>query len=388
MKKVIKALLLSALVLVACIMLVGCGAKTIDLNDYVQVEFNGYDMAGRAAATIDYENLIAENEKAFGLDEDTDDTERAKVYIAIGRSISGSLDKNSELSNGETVCFEWDIDGLDSLEEKYGVELKFSDLEIEVEGLDEPQALNLFDYVEVEYNGTAPNGNVAITQKDDIPLKVSCEADKASGLKNGDIVTIAVTTRNLDEYALQLGYIIAETEREYIVGGLPYYAASVADIPEETQQKMQKQAEDALIADCSGWETYTLKDIEFVGYYFVSAKDGFTVSPANGIYCVFKLTSNAVGLKRGGDGVTTETGTEAFYSYYHYENIMIEEDGSCILDLSSGKMPSHRIESDYGYWAFWGAEFYWYTGYSDLDSMFNDCVTSKMEKYDYENTCI
>lgn len=49
-------------------------------------------------------------------------------------------------------------------------------------------------------------------------------------------------------------------------------------------------------------------------------------------------------------------------------------------------MTTNEIKSTYGYWS-WGY-FVRYTikGYSDLDTMFNKCVTEYIEKYNYENT--
>lgn len=39
------------------------------------------------------------------------------------------------------------------------------------------------------------------------------------------------------------------------------------------------------------------------------------------------------------------------------------------------------------YQDFWvGATFYNYSGYSDLDTMFNNCVTQYVDKYTYEST--
>ena len=98
------------------------------------------------------------------------------------------------------------------------------------------------------------------------------------------------------------------------------------------------------------------------------------------------MTSNVTGLKRGGDGETQESGQETYYTYYHYSDIMLLEDGTCSVDLSNGYMTNNSIESDYGKNGFFGADFYRYKGYKDLDSMFNECVTKKISECNYEST--
>lgn len=60
--------------------------------------------------------------------------------------------------------------------------------------------------------------------------------------------------------------------------------------------------------------------------------------------------------------------------------------GICSVDLSSGKMTNNRIDSGYGYNDGWGSTYYSYTGFGDLDSMFNKCVTENIDTYSYEST--
>ena len=61
-------------------------------------------------------------------------------------------------------------------------------------------------------------------------------------------------------------------------------------------------------------------------------------------------------------------------------------DNTCSLDLSDGKLASYSYETDYGYDNGWFPTFYILHGKEDLDSIFNDCVTSQIDSYSYENT--
>ena len=63
--------------LVACLplaaILVGCGRTTIDPNEYVEVKYEGMDSVARAYVEIDYEKMVTDNLKAFGIKSKKDD---------------------------------------------------------------------------------------------------------------------------------------------------------------------------------------------------------------------------------------------------------------------------------------------------------------------------
>ena len=68
---------------------------------------------------------------------------------------------------------------------------------------------------------------------------------------------------------------------------------------------------------------------------------------------------------------------------------MLLPDGTCSVNLSGVQMPSTysaSVKSAYGKYSWGEVNFYTYTGYADLDSMFNECVTKNIADYTYENT--
>lgn len=97
-------------------MMTGCGAKgnpKIDVTDgvtnildYVTVDFSGQNGEGTAFVNVDYNGLETEmvggEDKVKDLDEIEDLSELTK-YINAVSSISLSIDKNKELSNGDCV---------------------------------------------------------------------------------------------------------------------------------------------------------------------------------------------------------------------------------------------------------------------------------------------
>lgn len=66
---------------------------------------------------------------------------------------------------------------------------------------------------------------------------------------------------------------------------------------------------------------------------------------------------------------------------------MLLEDGTCSFDLSTATVPKGSVffgvASGEIYWA---ADKIYFTGYGDLDSLFNKQVTSKIGEYKYEST--
>ena len=80
---------------------------------------------------------------------------------------------------------------------------------------------------------------------------------------------------------------------------------------------------------------------------------------------------------------------EVYYTNFYYSDLIILDDGVCSVDLSKGKMTDNWIYSGYGYVeSGWFSTFknYGYYCYTDLYSMFNDCVAKKTENYTYEST--
>lgn len=381
------------LLLALCLCAAGCGNKKINLNDYVEIEFGGYETGGTADYKIDIDQLVEDNLETFGLDEDSSLMAVASVYDALSGKLKGDLDKKDQLSNGDTVTFKWkDFNG-DSLKEKYSVVFQYSDITAEVSGLDVPEEFDPFDYIQVTYTGMAPNGSIVINQDTSSPVSgILFSADKTNGLRNGDKVMItAQSTDSLKDYCLRKGYLPTEEEKEYVVEGLTSYAMTLDEIPQETKDKMIKQAEDTLSAEAAGWEEgYSLKQMDLLGYYFLTLKEGFSTWNSNNLlYCVFKVTTNANGYPKNGSRDEKATGEEVYYTYCCYKDIMLMPDGICSVDLSNSSLPDSytSVVSQYEYYWFYDYRQFKYSGaYSDLDSMFNDCVAKQVESYNYEST--
>lgn len=358
----------------------GCGSKTFDVTSTAEISFKGYNGYGTCTLENEYEWI---NSVLDWYGDSINEMQQAKSEIELMDTVSYEIDKPENLSNGDTVTINVKIG---SAADDYAFKLTGESITATVEGLKEVEEFDPFENISVVYEGFAPEGTAKIKAESE-DNAIFYEVNKSTGLSNGDKITVTASSKyNMNQYAQLFGKVFSSAEKEFTVEGLASYASSIDEIPEDAKNKMLSQASDSIKADCASWkEGNSLKSSEFIGYYFLKNKEGFEEEPYNELYCVYKNTANMKGLLRNGDGKTEVTGEEVYYTFYRYSDIVIMPDGTCSVDLSSGKITDNRIESDYGYWN-WFAVFYTFDGYKDLDSMFNDCITKKSDKYDYETT--
>lgn len=358
----------------------GCGSKTFDVTSTAEISFNGYNGYGTCTLENEYEWI---NSVLDWYGDSINEMQQAKSEIELMDTVSYEIDKPENLSNGDTVTVTVKIG---SAADDYAFKLTGDKITATVEGLEEVEEFDPFENISVVYNGFAPKGTATIKSESE-DNAIFYETDKSTGLSNGDKITVTASSKyDMNQYAQLFGKVFSSEEKEFTVEGLASYASSIDEIPEDAKNKMLSQASDSIKADCASWKKgNSLKSSEFIGYYFLKNKEGFEEEPYNELYCVYKNTANMKGLLRDGDGKTEVTGEEVYYTFYRYSDIVLMPDGTCSVDLSSGTLTDNRIESDYGYWD-WFAVFYTFDGYKDLDSMFNDCITKKVDKYDYETT--
>ena len=236
------------------------------------------------------------------------------------------------------------------------------------------------------FEGIAPNGTAKVNSSNNGGFYYNL--DKSSNLSNGDTVKVSVNADS--SYYLNQGMIITQTEKEYTVDGLSSYALKIDDIPDDIQEKMKKQAEDSIRADCSDWyEGNSLQSVEFIGYYFLTPKDGFSTYTHNDVYCVYKNTAKIKGYEVDSKPEKDEEEKEfeeSYYTYCHFSDIVILEDGTGSVNLSNANISYESAKSKYGRLSWGSVSAYSYHGYNDLDTMFNECVTSKIAQYNYEST--
>lgn len=393
--KMIGGIVAAVVLLLIGVVVIATRKPTINLNKYLKVSYSGYDTVGRAKAEFDVDAFrddfegklkltskskkeLKQLEALFGNDWDPTALIGDMLYY------SGDLSEDSQLTNGDKITFVWDVDAKE-IESAVKCKIKYKDEEYTVEGLKKIETFDAFKDVEVTFSGTAPDGSASVTNNatDEAARSIYFAAEPSSGLKNGDTVIISIQNNYSDGleayFAETYGKIPDATEKTYTVEGLSAYMTSASEMPADMLEKMKKDTEDRFMASVArDWnEECTVEGIQYIGNYFLTSKDSYG---HNQMYLVYKVNASIDNQEKG-----------AFmkHSYYYltqYKDIMILPDGTISLDLTRANIPGDRFGVEFPKIKIWGSPLtYRYTGYQDLDSMFNKNITTQIDQYNYEN---
>lgn len=169
------ALLLSLLLL--GLALSGCGGKTIDLTDYIQIgEVQGVNGHGTVKCDWDNEALYAVLTSQKSVDKQNDEEvldsffQQLTVLDEAFSHITVTADPYENLSNGDTVAVTITYDGPKDL--NLGCTLKSGKTTFKVEGLPEGKLFDPFaaDAVTVRFEGMSGTGTATVTVESTDPL--------------------------------------------------------------------------------------------------------------------------------------------------------------------------------------------------------------------------
>ncbi|MBQ9766805.1 MAG: hypothetical protein IJW37_01700 [Lachnospiraceae bacterium] len=204
--------------LCAAFLLAGCAEK-IDLNEYLDVDYDGVSGYATASYEIDYADLITDYEEIFGFDEDDLEDEDGLDFLEdVQDAISGELNESEGLKNGDELSFTWEVDAK-KLEEKYKVKFQYTDVSEVVEDLDELEAVDAFAGVELNFDGPSGYAEAELDTWSQEYYMFDYELSASENLKNGDKVTLSVKDGYM-EYCVEEGIIPQETVKTYTVEGL------------------------------------------------------------------------------------------------------------------------------------------------------------------------
>ena len=383
MTKQLWALLIAviAVVVVAIVALVVVKnqKKKVNINDYISVEYNGYETAGTAYVDFDEtgfsEAVIKAQGKKLKNVKSLDDLDWSDLTDLMGSSnwdlmdsITFDVKPDSDLSNGDvvTVTASWNED----YEKKAGVKILSKEQEFTVEGLEEVKEVDPFEDIEVTFSGTPPYvyPNWTNNSEDDYLRYLWFNFEDYDSLDVGDTVTLTVDES--EENALANGYKFTQTSKEYIVSGVDSYVTSAADISADNLDSMKNEATDALDAYFANNNSYIGNSgFSYEGSYYLVAKNSDTWGDTNVLYLVFSTTVTSA-----------ENAFEPTVVYFpvKYTNIMALSDGSQNFNTYGDIEGYTELEYDDG----------WYNveGYTDGAQMFNDLVVTQKVDYTYEVT--
>lgn len=382
-KKTLVGIALAIAAIVTIYFLIVNANSTINLDQYVNVTFEGYNGYGRAFAEVDWEGIkdkygskLSYKKNAF-----SENGSLSLYYHPVdlmSEYVTVSIDQTSELSNKDVVKYTWSIDE-EELAYYLKCKMKFEDKTVSVSGLEEIDTFDPFSDVSVTYSGVAPMGTAAIEYNGAIFDTYDFYCENNSGLSNGDTITVHLTEYDMGDMAESYGMIPSAREKTYTVTGLAEYASSISDMDDAATASMKRKAEEIILEYTSGWTFERgLDSVKYVGDYLQVAKDHSEYT-RNVYGLVYEINSH-VQASPDYDAVNV-------IGYYdvRFENIVVNGNGVCEADLSNYTTPSEQFtkiayygEDSYSY------NNYYYYGFEVLGHLKNIRVESIADQYHTE----
>ena len=143
-------------------------------------------------------------------------------------------------------------------------------------------------------------------------------------------------------------------------------------LPADADGKMSSHGQDLLKSEiASYWDDPTALDsITPIGNYLLTTKEGYIQNKNNILVYVYEIKTNGF----------------SYYSYVEYTNIMVLHDGICTFNLADAVQPVGSIALGMPYGTTFEHNGLHYIGYADLDTLFNEVVTHRIDMYDYKST--
>ena len=366
-----RKIMVVALITLMGLLMTGCGKKKIDVTEDLTVNFDGYNGYGTAMLENEYawesEALEAAGVKSIDTFSDLGDA------LVIEMAITYEVYPKENLSNGDEVTVIAQID--EDVAEEYKIKFVSNEIKFVVKGLPEIEPVDLFENIDISCLGIAPNVTAILDNANtDSYVSMRFKMDKSNNLNVGDVITVTADYNKED--LLEAGYIAESDAKEFVVEGVAQYVNELTQIPDELLEKMKKQMEDATKAYVAvEWsEEKKLKKMEYLGSYLLTVKDGLQRNnDFNMIYLIYRMD------------VENLDGNFSYYTYCKYKDLVILEDGTCSVDISNYSLPDgYEFFGNVSGEAFIKGKYY-YIGYENIDSLFNNCVTKNIEYYEYES---
>ena len=364
----------------------------VNLDKYVTVSFDGYDGYGKALVKFDKDAYLKDYKKKIKLkksgnflqDSLTKNYGAAELlydfYVDGNWKIEGDS-SDGKLKNGETVKLSWGF-SQEELEEQFKVKFTSKGTEFKVEGLKDVQLFDAFKDFDYKFTGIAPEGAVEWKGTGDMDGSKGYyfTVEPSMDLKNGDKVKVKIEPANPESLIQKYGIAPKETEKEITVEGLPSYVEKADAISDSLLQDMQKEITDKIQSQlASQGEEVSFVGAEYLGYYFLTSKSA-NAFEHNIMFPVMKVN---VQINIPDKSYTAQ------HSYYFtgaFTNLMDEGSGKVTVDLNDMDIPYHYATIDTGVVAWFSTVKFNFSGFEDLNSLRNQCVSQKLDKYTVEET--
>ena len=294
--------------------------KTVNLDDYLTVEFSGWDGYGKAKTEVNYDKFIDDYATKI---EYTDDYYMTSAHAvdAFKHYMRVKTDESYNLSNGDVVTVTWNISEEDvrEIEKRFNYKVKFSkSIEYKVKDLPAVEEIDPFTTVSLECSGINGQGKADVKDNDSrFEFKLSTDEK----LTNGQMIT-ATLAREPEYYAANYGVKPTMTERSFVVHGLSESLTDFSKVNETDLQSMVDMGvayvnKKYFTADVNGNQENFCEELTYCGTLHFPSSD-YTNNYA---ITLFKIKG-----KLTKEGYETKT-----YTFYHpvlFTNLVLNNDGS------------------------------------------------------------
>ena len=316
-------------------------AKEINLNKYVEVTFNGNNLAGYGSVSFDKEQFLLDNIDNISFNKENEQVYK-EIYGNVDKSpanevlkyITVRLDKSNKLTNGDTVEIVWDIND-EKISTYFVFNYEFSSQTFTVANLVDAETFDPFEKIKLSYSGIAPYGEARVTDYEYGQMG-TYEITPNGNLKNGDTIKVSYLCEDKSAMVQQFGTYPNCFEKEYIVEGLQSYVQSLEEVSSEQYEKLVENALSHIWV--LGYGQY--KDATYLGNIFYVAKDEL----AHGVHflqwCGLPVGNAICFVFERPKEIGYGTEVKQVYTVIALENLIINENGE--LDYSRYDMWEYR----------------------------------------------
>ena len=271
----------------------------------------------------------------------------------LGSKVKYELDPNDDLSNGDEVTLSWKVK-TDSIKKKYGVTILAEDKTFTVADLEEAEAFDPFEDIEVSFTGVDGDGQIdyEIVNERDVYDDFSFSADSTYYLSEGDKVTVTfapyMNEEDLKEYcAREYGIIPTQVEKEYTVEGLGHYVTDASEVTEASLEDVIADCKEVVEDDANLSNNETITAINYQGIYIMSTGDA---SDGDEAYLVFEIN---VDVKNGD---SDETDQLTYYTYVELYDLAINTENKCsyrgVYGTTYNRIDFDTLDTTFYYYGF------------------------------------
>lgn len=382
---------------------------TVAPNDCIICSFYGYNSMGKVRISGNYNRFadkyprIRVNKRKFEsyminngyskneIDSYINDFKAGDYYFFFKMCTEGGLNREEGLYNGESLIYHYDVSKED-IESCFKVNLDRELFHVTVEGLEEIDKYDPFDYVDICYSGIAPYAKISLEKSKLVNEYeyLSFKVNKEDHLSNGDVIVITPSLKCSEEaYVQKYNKLPDLSSKAITVKGLTSWIDESSDITSEMLEMMRETAEDKIKATSLNYaDGCSLDKVKFMGYYLLTNKDENVKAHYNKCIMAYKITVQITQYDKKSKKDVTE-----YFDYYYYvrfEDLLLDAKGNLIDNLSDFESPITSVayesnivsevkgkKTNHYYFVFMGVE--------TIDDLYQSVVADYKSKYQCEN---